>query len=166
MSGIGLSTIALRASKGGRRLGQWWAALRQESGANALEMAFVAMFMFILIAGIVDLGGAYQNYIIAINSSREGVRLYARLPCTSTNRTALKSAVVLAAQAEVGETKSITVTAANVTLSPNPASACPADGATVRVTVQVDYKTSMGQFWGATTFPIRAQTSMMAYGSD
>ena len=66
------------------RLARWRAAARQEAGANVLEMAFVAMFMFILIAGIVDLGGAYHSYIIAINGSREGARLYARLPCTSS----------------------------------------------------------------------------------
>jgi Flp pilus assembly protein TadG len=146
-------------------LARWLAVLRQESGANVIEMAFIAMFMFVLVAGIVDLGGAFQNYIIVINSSREGARLYARLPCTSTNRAAVKSAVVTAARGEAANSN-VSVPAGNVTLSPDPSSACPAAGGTVRVTVQVNYQTLMGKFWGATSFPIRSQTSMMFYGTD
>ena len=54
----------------------------------------------------------------------------------------------------------------NVTISPDPATSCPATGAQVRVTVQDDFDTLMGYFWDATTFPIRGQTSMMFYGAD
>lgn len=166
MCATGLSTIASRVSRGGARCRVgWWAAARQESGANVLEMAFIAMFLFILVAGIVDLGGAYQNYIIVINSSREGARLYARMPCTSTNRTSIRPAVIAAARAEAANSN-VTVLASDVTLSPNPDTACPAASSTVRVTVQISYQTLMGKFWGATTFPIRAQTNMMFYGSD
>ena len=177
MYATGLSTTASRASRNPcrgpfRRLARWQAAAREEAGANVLEMAFVAMFMFILIAGIVDLGGAYHSYIIAINGSREGARLYARLPCTSsTNRAGMRSDIVSAARCGAANAKTnclanSIVPAANVTLSPNLSSACPAAGSTVRVTVQVDYKTTMGSFWGVTTFPIRAQTSMMFYGTE
>lgn len=173
MYATGLSTTASRASRSlFRRLARWLAVARQEAGANVLEMAFVAMFMFVLIAGIVDLGGAYHSYIIAINGSREGARLYARLPCTSsTNRASMKSDIISAARCGAASSKANCLTnslvsAANVTLSPNLSSACPAAGSTVSVAVQVDYKTTMGSFWGVKTFPIRARTSMMFYGTD
>jgi Flp pilus assembly protein TadG len=118
--------------------------------------------MFLCIAGIVDLGGAYQHYIVAINASREGVRLYARVPCTIANKADLRSAVIKAA-VEEGETGRISVLSSNVTLTPNPLTACPTSGATVKVTVRVDYTPFLGSFWGATTFPIRASTNMMFY---
>lgn len=177
MSVTGLSTTASRASRSlfcrvFCRVERWRTAARQEAGANVLEMAFVAMFIFILIAGIVDLGGAYHSYIIAINGSREGARLYARLPCTgSTDRAGMKNDIISAARCGAANSKANCLTnsivpAGNVTLSPNLSSACPAAGSTVSVAVQVDYRTTMGQFWGATTFPIRARTSMMFYGTD
>lgn len=166
MYAIGSSTTASRANRNSiSRIRRWLAVARQESGANVIEMAFIAMFLFVLIAGVVDLGGAYQNYIVVINSSREGARLYARVPCTSTNHVAVKSAVITAAQGEA-VASNVVVPAGNITLAPDPGSACPAPGATVQVTVQVNYETLMGQFWGATTFPIRARTSMMSYGSE
>jgi Flp pilus assembly protein TadG len=136
-------------------------------------MAFIAMFMFILIAGVVDLGGAYQHYIIVINASREGARMYSRLLCTTSTRAAVRQQVITAI---IGEPKpeseadksgnQLTLMAGNVTISPDPASACPVAGAEVNVTVQVEYESLMGAFWGATTFPIRARTSMMYYGTS
>jgi len=136
-------------------------------------MAFIAMFMFVLIAGVVDLGGAYQHYIIAINASREGARMYSRLPCTSATRAAVRAQVL---SATLGEPKpedensksgnQLVLTAGNVSISPDPAAGCPVPSAEVSVTVQVNYKSLMGPFWGATTFPIRARTSMMFYGKS
>ena len=128
-------------------------------------MAFVAMFLFLFIAGIVDLGGAFQHYIIVINASREGARTYARLPCLPENRAVLRSAIVGSALGEA-ERSGLTLQTKNVTISPDPSAYCPANGTQVRVTVQDDFDTMMGPFWEATTFPIRAQTSMMFFGTD
>lgn len=122
------------------------------------------MLLFLFISGLTDLGGAYQHYIVTINASREGARMYARLPCTSSNRVALRDAVIDAAVGEAAESR-VTLLRDNITVSPNPASACPASGATVVVTVLDNYAPLMGTFWGETTFPIRASTSMMFYGN-
>jgi Flp pilus assembly protein TadG len=136
-----------------------------EHGANILEMAFIAMFLFIFVAGIVDLGGAFQHYIIVINASREAARTYARLPCLPENRAILRSSIVNAALGEAAGS-GLTLLSNNITISPDPAAYCPANGAQVNVTVRDDFSTMMGPFWNASTFPIRAQTSMMFFGTD
>ncbi len=165
MCATGLSTTASRVSRSanGRRLCRLLHG--NEQGANSLEVAFIALFLFILIAGIVDVGGAFQHYIIVINASREGVRTYARLPCTASNRSAVRSAIVAAAVGEAANS-GLTLLTKNVTINPDPAAACPANNSQVRVTVQDDFSTLMGAFWNATSFPVRAQTSMMFYGVD
>ena len=170
MSAIGSSTTASRANRTAacrmlRRLQRILPGARDEQGASILEMAFVATFFFLFIAGIVDLGGAFQHYIIAINASREGARTYARLPCMTSNQTALHTAIINSAVGEAARS-GLTLLAKNVTITPDPATACPARGAQVYVTVQDDFDTMMGAFWDATSFPIRAQTSMMFYGAD
>ena len=165
MSVTDLSMTVSRASKRLCRRAGWRGLCRQESGVNTVEMTFIAMFVFVLIAGIVDLGGAYHDYIIAINSSREGARLYSRLACTTSNRASITPAVVAAVQAEA-ENNALVLTAANVELDPDPTQLCPQSNSTVRVVVRFNYNTLMGQFWGASTFPIQTQTSMMFYGSD
>jgi Flp pilus assembly protein TadG len=170
MSATGSSTTASRANRTAacrlRRRLQWilWDSQR-ERGAGIMEMAFVSMFFFMFIAGIVDLGGAFQHYIITINASREGARTYARLPCLPENRAALHAAIISSAVGEA-ERSGLTLLSKNVTITPDPAVACPARGDQVRVTVQDDFDTLMGVFWDATTFPVRAQTSMMFYGAD
>jgi Flp pilus assembly protein TadG len=146
-------------------LPRWLAGGRSERGTNSLELAFIAMFLFICIAGIVDIGGAYQHYIVVINASREGARTYARLPCTAANRTAVKSAIVSATLGEAARS-SVNLLSNNIVIAPDPSASCPANGALVRVVVRDDYETLLGAFWNATTFPIRAQTSMMFYGTD
>lgn len=165
MSVTDLLMTVLHASKRVWRRAGWWRSGRQEHGVNTIEMTFVAMFVFVLIAGIVDVGGAYHDYIIAINSSREGARLYSRMSCTTSNRLLITPAVVAAVQGEATN-NNLNLTAANVKLDPDPTLMCPVTNSTVRVTVTFNYSTMMGQFWGASTFPIRSQTSMMFYGAD
>lgn len=156
----------------GRRSGRGVNLLRRalrcmgdEQGSNAIEMSAIAIFMFVLIAGIVDIGGAYQHYMVVINSSREGARMYARLPCTPKTAAAVKTAVIDAAVGEAA-TSRLNILPQNVTITPDPGGACPKAGAIVTVQVRDDYKTLMGGFLGVNTFPIRGQTKMEFYGSD
>ncbi len=67
--------------------------IRSEKGANLVEMAFVSVFLLLLIAGIADLGRAFNNYIIITNAAREGARFAARMPCNASSATPLKSAI-------------------------------------------------------------------------
>lgn len=43
-----------------------------DRGASTVEMAFVAIFLFILVAGIVDLGRAYITRIAVHDAAQEG----------------------------------------------------------------------------------------------
>jgi Flp pilus assembly protein TadG len=136
-----------------------------EKGANILEMAFIAMFLFTFTAGIVDLGGAFQHYIVVINASREGARTYARLPCLSGNRATLRTAIVNSAVGEAARS-GVTLLSKNVIMTPDPASTCPANGQQITVTVKDDFTTLMGAFWNMTKFTIVADTDMMFFGTD
>ena len=173
MCAIDLSTTESRSSE--RQPSGWLKRLgflmRDEKGTNVIEFTFVAMFLFTLVAGIVDFGGAYHNYIILVNASREGARLYSRLPCKSDNRSALETAVKAAVVGEADKQLDSNVTDSviktkDISLSPSPTSACPASGSAVRVVVQNNYKTLLGGLLGFDTLPIRASTSMEFYGTD
>ena len=143
----------------------WLAHLRNEEGSNLIEFAFIGMFMIGLVAGTVDMGGAFQRYMILVNASREGARAYSKLPCKSDNRTGLKNAIVSAVVQEAAGTN-VLITVGEVTLSPNPSGGCPADGAPIRVTVRHNYTTILGQLVGFSNLPIQASTSMVFYGND
>lgn len=143
---------------------------RSERGANLIEMSFIVVLMLALVVGAVDLGFAYQHYGVVLNASREGARLYSRTPCLSSNRAALRSAIV---NAVVNETNAnvnragVRILPQNVTISPDPVSAgCPAPGAPVEVRVRVLYRSQFGEMIGLGEIPISASATMMHYGSD
>lgn len=139
--------------------------LGSERGANLIEMAFVVILMLSFIVGAVDLGFAYQHYGVVLNSSREGARLYSRLPCTSSNRLALQNAIQDAAVAE-GAGGRVNILPQNVEIIPDPAMGCPSAGSTIEVGVRVQYDSQFGQLIGIGSIPISASTSMVYYGTD
>ena len=58
-----------RSSMRERRMGS-----TRERGASVVEMAFVAIFLFVLTAGIIDLGRAYLTRIAVHDAAQEGLR--------------------------------------------------------------------------------------------
>jgi Flp pilus assembly protein TadG len=165
MCTIDSSTTDLRSNNSvpsKHRLTRFWGG---EQGSNILEMAFVVILMLSLMVGAVDLGYAYQHYGVVLNASRESARLYSRLPCTGTNRNALRSAIIDAAVTEGGGGK-VTILGQNVKITPNPTSGCPTPGTTVDVSVSVLYQSQFGELIGLGNIPITAATSMMYYGND
>lgn len=141
-----------------------------ERGANLIEMSFIIAIILALVVGAVDLGFAYQHYGVVLNASREGARFYSRTPCSSSNRAALRAAIV---NSVVNETNADTSRAGvrilpqNVTISPDPTVAgCPASGAPVEVRVSVLYRSQFGALLGLGEIPISASATMMYYGSD
>lgn len=54
---------------------------RSERGANLVEAALVVPILILILAGVVDLGRAFYNYISLANAAREGARAGARLSC-------------------------------------------------------------------------------------
>jgi hypothetical protein len=67
--------------------------LASERGSNLIEMSFVMIIILALVGGVVDFGGAFEQYIVITNAAREGARRYAILPCKADNRTGLTEAV-------------------------------------------------------------------------
>ena len=57
---------------------------RAERGAAAVEMAIVLPLLFLVIAGIVDFGRAFQAQVQLTNAAREGARAAVVLPLGST----------------------------------------------------------------------------------
>jgi len=126
----------------------------------------MVLFMSLLmVAGTVDLAGAFGNYIILLNSAREGTRVYAKLPCTAGSGGAIVNRVEDAVTAESAGS-AIDLDEVQVTLSPNPASGCPAAGGTVRVTVSLPYATTIGDLVGGPVFTIEASSAMVFFGND
>jgi Flp pilus assembly protein TadG len=134
-------------------------------------MTVVALFLFSFIAGIVDLGGAYVQYIGLVNASREGARTYSRMPCKLDNRSGLKNAVVNAVMDESGPAGAFAegnamITDGQVILIPDPTGTCPAEGTPVTVEVTANYDSILGGFIGFDQVPLRAGTTMVFYGND
>jgi Flp pilus assembly pilin Flp len=53
---------------------------RSERGASLIETALVLPLLLLLVGGIVDLGGAFNSYIMVTNASREGARYASKFP--------------------------------------------------------------------------------------
>jgi Flp pilus assembly protein TadG len=138
---------------------------RDETGAALVEMALSTILLLFILAGVVDFGGAFQHYVILTNAAREGARTYARLPCRADNRAAIRSAILDAAMREAAGSN-IVVTAGQLSIAPDPASGCPAAGATVQMQVAFDYPLQMGNVLGLRTLTLRTQASMAYAGND
>ena len=142
-----------------------------DTGANVVEMALVSMFLLVLIGGMVDLGGAFQNYIIITNAAREGARTAARLPCHRTggsddNTVAISNAI---RQAVVDEAagSNLALDGSQVTIIPDPiTTACPVAGEPYEIRVEIQYQTLLGSLWGANQFPVGNSAIMAFSGND
>ncbi|MCX7670174.1 MAG: pilus assembly protein [Anaerolineae bacterium] len=63
---------------GRRRCSGGWA--HDERGSNLVETAFVLPVLLLLLAGVVDLGRAFRDYIIITAAAREGAYFAAYFP--------------------------------------------------------------------------------------
>lgn len=141
---------------------------RGERGANLVEMAIVTPLLLVLLAGIVDIGRTFNNYIIITNAAREGARLAARLPCytdNSTQRAALRAAIVAAVVQEAANS-GIQLDPAEISIYPDPASACAGAGNPIRVTVTHPYSTLMGGILGIGNLSLPSSATMVSFGND
>jgi Flp pilus assembly protein TadG len=149
------------------RLRSWVApGLAGQRGAGLLETALVMMILLSLLAGVADAGRAFHSYIVITNAAREGARAAARLPCRAENRGVLRAAIVAAATGEAQDS-GVTVSAGNVSVSPDPVSqGCAAPGAPIAVTVTHSQPSLVGTFVGMGAIPLEARVSMASYGTD
>jgi len=138
---------------------------RLDRGSSIIEFGLVIMILMAFVVGVVDLGYAYQHYGVVLNASREGARLYSRLPCTASNRLALHNAIIDAVILEAGSGR-INARDQDVVLSPDPATGCPAAGMPVDVQLRIRYDSQFGALIGIDDILISASTSMVYYGTD
>jgi len=121
-------------------------------GTSTVEMALVLMLLLLLIAGVVDVGRAFNNYIIVTNASREGARYAARFPH-------YKTGIIAATKAEaVGSG----VPPESITVSID----APSEdaGASISVTAAYNLTTIMGGILGFADIPMQATTKMVIFG--
>ncbi len=143
--------------------------LQGEEGQNLVELALVMLLLLALLAGAVDVGRAFNNYIIITNASREGARIAARLPCKASgagaNLAALTTAIKNAAISEASNS-GITLATGDITITPNTATTCPTAGGVIRVTVDYDFTPVLTDAIGIAPFNMSNFTEMLWYGVD
>ena len=131
-----------------RRLG------RGQRGAAAVEMALVSMVLILMLAAIIDVGRAFNNYITITNSAREGARYAARFPAYSVG-------IVAATKAEAADS-GVPPDEINVSIAGLGGLA----GDTIAVTAQYNFPTILGTIIGAPSLPMGSTTEMVVFGID
>ncbi len=142
----------------------------QERGSQLVELALVFVLLALLVAGVWDLGRMFRGYITIANAARDGARYAIRLPCLPSNaiqRAALKTAITNAVIAEAAGS-GITLTAANITITPDPVTTgCPTtSNRDVRVTVTYPHTMWMGGITGLGDVTLSASARMKWFGND
>jgi Flp pilus assembly protein TadG len=54
---------------------------RSERGSNLVEFALVLPLLVLILAGMADVGRAFNSYMVITNGAREGARAASRLSC-------------------------------------------------------------------------------------
>jgi Flp pilus assembly protein TadG len=144
---------------------------RSERGANLVEFALVLPLLLLILAGVVDFGYAFHDYIIITNAAREGARVASRLPCRTgdaTQRAALDAAIRSAVNADAVMLKPGGTT--TIAIIPDPVgtgTVCPtAAGSPLTVRVRRVFPVFLGSFVGQPTLTLSSQTSMYWVGND
>lgn len=141
-------------------MASWSKRMRGERGASLVEFALVLSLLMILLAGIVDLGRAFNSYMVITNASREGARYASRFPA---DRNGIIAAVQQEAQGNRMNPADI-----GVTIEPDPGSGPPATGGQrIRVTVTYNYRMFLAGFLRIdASLDMRARTEMVVFGPE
>jgi Flp pilus assembly protein TadG len=145
---------------------------RAERGQNILETAILLVPLLLLLFGALDVGRAFNHYIIITNAAREGARLAARLPCfagDAAQRQNLKTNIVNAVIQEAAN-QGITLVAGDVTITPDPVKdGCypsTSAGSPIFVGVTYQFATYMGDVLFMPTLKLQSKTQMPWFGND
>jgi Flp pilus assembly protein TadG len=147
--------------------------IRPERGSQLLELAIVVPLLILLIAGIVDLGGAFYTYEGLANAAREGARMASRLPCRpgdAAQQAIVKARIIGAAQGEFSSVLDPRVGAIAITISPDPiTTGCNGGvwrGNPVEVTASTTMSTILGGILEIDTIPLSASNTMVIFGNE
>lgn len=129
---------------------------RNANGQGLIEMALVFMLLLLIVAGAVDFGRAFNNYIIITNASREGARYASRFPA---DQTGIRQAAI-----DEAANSGIILTPSDVGI--NPSGTVPVGGEPIRVIVTYSFPTILGGVFGYGTLPLSTSTEMVVFGLD
>lgn len=131
-----------------------WQAIKQsERGASLIETALVLPLLLLLVAGIVDLGGAFNSYIMVTNAAREGARYASKIPDDGAG--------IRGAAKQEATNYGVILADGDIAIDPNPPTG---SGTPITVTVTFAYNTLIGNIIGASQITVSAETSMIIYG--
>jgi Flp pilus assembly protein TadG len=126
-----------------------------ERGQSLVEMALVLPLLLLLLAGIIDFGRAFNNYIIITNAAREGARAASHFP---DNPVRIKATVRQEA-ADSG----LDPDAIRITIVPE---CCALAGERIEVSAEYDFDTILGSIIGVPSLTLHSSTRMVVFGLD
>lgn len=122
----------------------------KEKGQNLVELALLMPVMILLLALLLDVGRAFNAYMVITNAAREGARYGSQSPDHP-------SGIVQTARAEaargglVGADLAVAVTGS-------------VRGQTMTVTASYQFPTILGDIVGLPTIPLQSRCEMLIYG--
>lgn len=127
-----------------------WAkrTLKREQGQDLIELALVLPLLLVILTGVVDLGRAFNTYMVLTNAAREGARQATMTPY----------AVSTITEAALHETRNAGMSDGTVTVSVVSASS----GSPVQVTVAHDFALLLGLL-PFSSVPLSASVEMVAF---
>ena len=143
---------------------------RSERGANLVEFAIVLPLLVLILAGMVDVGHAFNSYMVITNAAREGARAASRLSCYPTDavqRAIYKARIEQSYGHEVAGSAVPPGDRCNaiVIIDPDPIdTGCALGADEVQVTVSYPYATILGGVTGIGDFTMSSSTSMAKVG--
>jgi Flp pilus assembly protein TadG len=140
---------------------------RLERGSNLVEFALVLPLLVLILAGMADVGRAFNSYMVITNAAREGARAAARLSCYATDavqRATYKARIEQIVRDEVTGS-AVAPGDLGIAIVPDPiGTGCALGAAEVQVTVSYPYTTILGGVTGLGDFTMSSSTSMAKVG--
>jgi len=124
----------------------------RDRGAALVETAMVLLLVLLLIAGLADLGRAFNEYIVIGEASREGARYGSMNPSDAVG--------IRAAAVQMAANNGVIVTDGDIAI----AGLGGQSGQPIRVTVTHQFPTIMGGIIGFETITMTCATEMVIVG--
>ncbi len=132
-----------------------------ERGANLVEMALVLPLLMLLLIGVVDIGRAFNHYIVITNAAREGARRASRTPIYLGE---LAVDAIEAAVRQEAANSGVDLSSDNAIITIG-ASQGLSGGNPISVTVHYTFTTIIGGLTGLPEFSMRNSTEMVIFGN-
>jgi Flp pilus assembly protein TadG len=141
---------------------------QSERGSNLVEFALVTFFILVpLLAGIADVGRAFNSYMVITNAAREGARAASRLSCypaDAAQRAVYKSRIEQIVRGEVAGS-AVPPDSLSITIDPDPVdTGCAVGAEEIQVSVSYLYTTILSSVLGIGDFTMSSSTSMAKVG--